>query len=181
MAKRTEIPQGWPNPRQVFDVYSVGSCVNEDFADYVDYWKHNSWWFFNSPEPIVNIARENSVDVRDLKLFYYEAYEQELFDGVWRSVSLDTKWGFVTEVLPPASKRLEGFDVVILWVENSPEPEHSPLSCQNLAGKFKTNSHCLFDRFDEAYTALDTGKFDGCEQGTRRIFAVYSVDWPKAE
>jgi hypothetical protein len=48
-----------------------------------------------------------------------------------------------------------------------------------LANKLPTNAYCLFETFDEAYTALNTGKFDDCERGARRIFAVYSVDWPQ--
>jgi hypothetical protein len=42
---------------QVSNVYSVSDCVNDDFADYVDCWKHNYWRFFDSPELIQSIAR----------------------------------------------------------------------------------------------------------------------------
>jgi hypothetical protein len=82
-----------------------------------------------------------------------------------------------TKLLIHAVIVLEGFDVVTFWVENSPAPEYSPLSGNGLANELHTNAHCLFDTFDEAYTALNSGKFDGCEPGALRIFAVYSVDW----
>jgi hypothetical protein len=179
MAKRVEGSPGWPKPPQVLDVYSVSACVNDDFADYVDFWKHNGWWFFDSPELIQSVARENSIDLQGTKLFYYEAHELELADNVWRAFSPDPAWQLQPKVVAPTGKHLEGFDVVILWAENSPDPEHSPLSCQGLAERLPTNAHCLFNTFDEAYTALNTGKFDGCEPGARRIFAVFSVDWPQ--
>ncbi len=182
MAKRVEASPGWHAGMHmrpaVFDVYSVSSCVNDDFADYVGFWKHNGWWFFDSPEVIQGIARENSIDLQGIKLFYYEAHELELADNVWRPFSPDPARQLQPQVIAPREKQLEGFDVVVVWVENSPDPEHSPLSCQGLANELNTNAHCLFDKFDEAYTALNTGKFDGCEPGALRIYAVYSVDWP---
>jgi len=71
---------------------------------------------------------------------------------------------------------LEGFDVVTFTAGNL--PEHSPLSCNGLAENLPTNSHCLFDMFAEAETSLNSGRFEECEPGPYRIFAVFSVDWP---
>ena len=68
-------------------VYSVGSSVNDDFADYVNYWKHNGWWFFDSPAAIQEVAREHSINLDDTLLFFYEVYEFEFHDGDWRSFS----------------------------------------------------------------------------------------------
>ena len=180
MAKRVEGSPGWRKPSQVSDVYSVSACVNDDFADYVGYWKHNCWWFFDSPEVIQDLAQENSIDLQGTKLFYYEAHELEFNDGVWRSYSPGPVWPVGSQVADPMEKQLEGFDVVVVWVENSPAPEHSPLSCQHLAETLPTNAHCLFESFDSAYTALTCGEFQGCEPGALRIFAVHSVDWPSS-
>jgi hypothetical protein len=158
----------------VDDVYSVGSCVNDDFADYIDYWKHNGYWLFDSPEVIRTVALENSIDLQGSKLFYYEAHELEFTGKGWRSYSPDPH--IATNVVPPASKTREGFDVVTFYCGTA--PECSPLSCCALAKELHTNSHCLFESFDEAETSLNSGKFDGGEPGPYRIFAVYSIDWP---
>jgi len=64
----------------VLDVYSVSNCVNDDFADYIKYWKHNGYWLFDSPEIIQTVARENSIQLAGTLLFYYEVFEKE-FDG----------------------------------------------------------------------------------------------------
>ncbi|MGD0098009.1 MAG: hypothetical protein ABSB60_16085 [Terracidiphilus sp.] len=180
MAKHLEVSSGWHEHMrpEVLDVYSVSACVNDDFADYVDYWKHNCWWFFDSPEVIQSVAQENSIDLQGTKLFYYEAHELELADSVWRPLSPNRFWHIEPHVVPPTQKQLEGFDVVEFWVENSPAPEYSPLSGSGLANKLNTNSHCLFDSFDETYNALVSGQFDGGDFDVFRIFAVYSVDWP---
>lgn len=158
-------------------VYSVGSSVNDDFADYVNYWKHNGWWFFDSPAAIQEVAREHSINLDDTLLFFYEVYEFEFHDGDWRSFSTwDVKWKASGGIVMPTKRLLEGYDVVTFWAENSPAPEHSPLSCNALANELKTNYHCLFQTFEEAQSAVNDGKFAGAEPGALRIFAVFSVD-----
>jgi hypothetical protein len=177
MAKRSvSKPNGFVLP-QIVDIYSVNSCVNDDFTDdYTTFWKHNGFWFFDSPQVIQELAREQAIDLTGTKLFYYEAHELE-FDGEkWQIFS---PWGGISvNVVPPSHKRLEGFDVVTIWVENSPDPEHSPLSCNKLARKIPTNSHCLIDSLEDAVDALNSRKFAGNDPGSQRIYAVYSVDWP---
>jgi len=148
--------------------------MNDNFADYINYWRHNSYWLFDSLEIIRSVAQENSIDLPGTKLFYYEAHELEFTGEVWRSFSSEPS--LPTNIIPPGEKRLEGFDVVTFYAGN--RPECSPLSCNSLAESVHTNSHCLFETFEEAETSLDTGKFTGCEPGPYRIYAVYTVDWP---
>jgi hypothetical protein len=85
MAKRVAKPPGWGDPPNIVDVYSVSNCVNDDFADFVNYWKHNGYWFFDRPEIISDLAEDNNIDLGGTKLFFYELYEQvHVIDG-WRS------------------------------------------------------------------------------------------------
>jgi hypothetical protein len=39
----------WLNASNVTDIYSVASCCSEDFTDYINYWRHNEYSFFDSP------------------------------------------------------------------------------------------------------------------------------------
>jgi hypothetical protein len=156
----------------VADVYSLSGCISEDFADYVQHWKHNGYWLFDSPQIIRTVAGEGGAELRDARLFYYEVHESE-FDGQqWRPFLPNPS--FETKVQLPASKVLEGFDVVTFSANNS--PECSPLSCNSKAEEIHTNSHCLLESFDDAKQALEEGRFNHCERGPYRIFAVYSVD-----
>ncbi|MDR3775163.1 MAG: hypothetical protein P4L26_17545 [Terracidiphilus sp.] len=174
MAKRScKKPEAFGLPN-VVDIYSVGSCVNDDFADYINYWKHNGYWLFDSPEVIRAVAQENSIELQGTMLFYYEAHEMEFTKEGWRSFSPEPS--FPTHIVLPSCKSLEGFDVVTFSAGNS--PECSPLSCNGLAEDLCANSHCLFDSFSEAEAGLISGRFTGGEPGPYRIFAVYSVDWP---
>jgi len=174
LAKRVAKRPEWLHAPQVEDIYSLGSCDSEDFADYVKHWKHNGYWLFDSPEIIREVAKEESVDLEDTKLFYYEVYGLE-FDGErWSSFGPDP--GIITDVVVPARKQLEGFDVVTFWAKSS--PEHSPLSCNSLAEELPTNAHCLFATFEEAEANLNRGAFADCEDGPYRVFAVFSAQWP---
>lgn len=175
LAKRScKKPEGFGLP-DVVEVYSVGCCVNDDFADYIDYWKHNGYWLFDSPEIIQEVAKENSIAIEGSLLFYYEAYEEEFTGEAWRAFSPDPL--ILTNVVRPPYPRLEGFDVVTFYCGTA--PECSPLSCCSMAKHLQTNSHCLFESFDEAWTNINSGKFAGGEPGPYRIFAVYSVNWPR--
>jgi hypothetical protein len=173
MAKRIAKRPDWLEASRIIDVYSVSGCVSEDFADYTECWLHNGYWFIDSPEIIKTIAEKTSAKLEDTSLFYYEMFESE-FDGAnWNLYT--PKSSFPTKVIVPAHKKLEGFDVVSFSAGTS--PECSPLSCNSMADELQTNTHCLFDSFEEAQTNIDIGSFRDCEFGPYRIFSVYSVDW----
>ncbi len=172
VAKRVQKPRGF-NMDQVAEVYSVSDCVNDDFADYIHFWKHNGFWLFDSPQIIRSVAEEKSIDLAGTALFYYEVYEQE-FDGkTW--INFQPEPSFPTSVVRPEAKQLEGFDVVTFYSKTS--PECSPLSCNSLAKEIPTNAHCLLNSFEDAFANLNAGAFANSEPGPYRIFAVYSVDW----
>jgi hypothetical protein len=173
MAKHVSRKPDWLDAPHVTDIYSISNCQSEDFADYVPFWKHNGYWFFDSPEIITSVAAEHSIPLEGTRLFYYEVYEME-FDGEsWQAFS--SELSLPTNVVVPSKKRLEGFDVANFTARSS--PECSGLSCNGLAVDLPTNTHCLFASFDEAKTNLDNGSFNESEPGPYRIFAVYSVDW----
>jgi len=177
MAKRVPRPPGWIGAPQVTDIYSVSDCVTDNFADYISHWKHNDQWHFDSPEAIESLSIEISASLEGCILFYYEAYEMEFANKSWNQWRPESPAS--GNLVPPVSKKLEGFDVVTFYAGTS--PEHSPLSCNSMADDIPTNSHCLFDSFVEAEERLEDGTFCEAEPGPCRIYAVYTVDWPHSE
>ena len=172
MAKTVQSPVGF-HAEGVRDVYSVSGCVNSNFADHIQFWKHNGFWRFDSPEIIERLAQENQIQLKATTLFYYEVHEME-FDGKnWLAYQPDAS--FPTNVVVPSQKILEGFDVVTFSTHNA--PECSPLSCNGMADEIPTNEHCLLHSFDEAYSNIAAGAFNQAEPGPYRIFAVYSTPW----
>jgi hypothetical protein len=175
MAKRISQCPDWLKAPRVEDIYSVSGCVSEDFADYINFWRHNGYWFFDSPEVIREIADEHAVPLEGTALFFYEVYEQQyLGDNEWEDFQPESS--FTTCVVAPESPRLQGFDVVTFSVGTI--AECSPLSCNHLAGGVDVNPHCLLETFEYAKRLLEEGRFDDSEPGPYRIFAVYRLDWP---
>src|SRR5580704_16789820 len=119
MAKRVVKKPDWLKATNVVDIYSVSSCVSEDFTDYINYWKHNGYWFFDSPEIIRMVAKEHSIPIEGTSRFYYEAHELEFDDECWKAHSPDAS--FSTNVVVPSHKPPEGFDVVSFYARNAPE------------------------------------------------------------
>jgi hypothetical protein len=173
MAKRVANRPDWIRRGEILDIYSVSSCISKAFADYIHFWKHNGYWFFNSPETMKRVAAENSIDLTGTALFYYEVYELEFNGEVWQS--FEPEPSFETNVVVPSAKQLEGFDVVNYTARTS--PECSPLACNNLAEILPANSHCLFASFDLAKQHVEAGDFNDAEPGPYRIHSVYSVGW----
>ncbi|HSZ62467.1 MAG TPA: hypothetical protein VK828_11750 [Terriglobales bacterium] len=173
IAKHVYLRPDWLQAPHVVDILSVSGCISEVFADYIDYWKHNGYWLFDSPEIIKAIAKENSIQLDGTSLFYYEAYEMEFDGDNWHPFVPDPS--FTTNVVSPSRKQLQGFDVVNFTARTT--PECSPLSCNNLAKEIPTNAHCLFASFDEAEKSVGSGAFNESEPGPYRILSVNSVDW----
>lgn len=172
MAKRVAPRGNWIKAPHIVDAYSVSGCISENFANYIPFWKHNGFWLFDSVDVIREVSVKNGLDLAGVTFFYYEALEQEFDGNKWVDWNRDPS--FPADVISPAVKHLEGFDVVTFYVGSS--PECSPLSCNALADDVATNEHCLFRTLDDAKFALESGKFKDCEPGPYRIFAVYSVD-----
>jgi hypothetical protein len=174
MAKRIQRrPEGFES-MDIIDIYSVSSCISENFADYINFWKHNGYWFFDSPQIIEQIAKEHSIELSGTQLFYYEVYNLEFNeDNEWKS--FEPQASFSTDIEKPRLKNLEGYDIVTFSCGNS--AECSPLSCNWLANTILVNKHCLLSSFDNAHQLLENGKFQNSEPGPYRILAVYSVSW----
>ena len=172
MAKRILSRPEWIKAPRVADVYSVSYCISEAFCDYIQHWKHNGYWFFDSPVLIREIATAKSIDLLAHRLFYYEVYGLQFDEErrVWQPFEPDP--AFTTNVELPAYKQLLGFDVVSFDAQTA--PECSPLSCNNLAESIGVNEHCLLPSLDSARKLLEGGAFDNSEPGPFRVFAVYS-------
>lgn len=176
MAKRVSIRPEWLQSERIVDVYSVSNCVSNDFADYINYWKHNGYWFFDSPEVIQQLAQENAIYLQGTRLFYYEVHELEFDEVRSQWTNFKPEPSFTTKVVVPSRTVLEGYDVVTFSARTS--AECSPLSCNALATEVETNQHCLLASLEQAQQLVESGKFKNTEPGPYRVFAVYSVEWP---
>ena len=164
----------WIKAAHVVEIYSLSRCVSPFFADYINYWKHNGYWLFDSPQIIRELAQEHSISLEGAKLFYYEAHDQEFDEEQGKWQPYEPEASFITNVIEPKDKTLEGFDVTCFTAGTN--PECSPLSCNSCAEIVPTNPHCLFGTFEEAVEAVEGGAFRNAEPGPYRVIAVYSTN-----
>ena len=157
----------------VSDIYSLSNCISNDFADYIDCWKHNGFWLFDAPACIDAVAKELGVSISGTTLFYYEVYELEYDQARREWLDFGPEQSLPTGVEPPLESTLEGYDVVSFHVRSS--PECSPLSCNGLGASLPVNEHCLLPTLDSARQLISSGAFDEGEPGPLRIFAVHRV------
>jgi hypothetical protein len=182
LLKRVSAPPDWLSSAPVVDIYSVADCVNDNVVDVQTAWRHNGFGVANDQETLSSLCTDTDCESDDTKLFYYEAYEEEIeTDGwsidpsAWRPLTGTPSAGAETCVaqLDPCRRTLMGYDVVVF----GDYLEHSPLSCNSIAGKVQVNKHCLFDTLQSAKAAIEAGAFGGgCEPGVYRIFSVSVVD-----
>jgi GH35 family endo-1,4-beta-xylanase len=71
MYKTISSKPDWLETNQVSDIYSVSGCESEDFTDWINYWKHNGYWFFDSPKVIEDLVREQKLSLKGMTLFFY--------------------------------------------------------------------------------------------------------------
>ena len=174
MAKRVAAKPRWLNSPDIVDIYSVSTCISKNFADYIPFFRHNGYWLFDTTQKIQELAGEQSLDLSETQFFYYEVHPQQFDEDRHTWESFVPEASFVTEVKPPATKKLEGFDVVTFSAGTS--TECSPLTCNGLADSICTTQHGLLPSLDEARRLLEAGFFDRSEPGPFRIFAIYTFD-----
>lgn len=162
----------WMGAPYVTAVHSMSNCVSSDFGDYIPLWRHNGWWLFDTAEKAWSAAEILGRDGDPLELFFYEAFCEQFDDETssWIPFAPDE---FLTDVVPPQTSTLSGYDVVTFFAGTS--PECSPLSCNGLASSSPVNQRCLFDSLSEAQSALESGAFRNTEPGPYRIIAVRLV------
>ncbi|MEQ9885828.1 hypothetical protein [Pectobacterium zantedeschiae] len=77
LSKIVSVKPDWLKTDKVNDIYSVSCCVSDAFFEYIQFWHHNGYWLFNSPDLIYSLAKEEGIDMSDTTMFYYEAYEYQ--------------------------------------------------------------------------------------------------------
>ena len=159
--------------KSVVSIFSVSGCISDDFCDYVNHWKHNKYWYFDSPELMNEIIEIENISTDNLKLFFYYAYEEQ-YDEVSKTWSpYPFEPSFSTNIKIPSSSTFEGYDITSS--STGQFNECSPLSCNGLADEIPVNLNCLIPTLDEALELFRNNKLQGCEPGPYRVIEVHSV------
>lgn len=173
MFKKLTARPDWVKAGNIRDIYSVSRCISDDFCDWINFWKHNGYWFFDNLKIIEKIASGNGIDLTSMTPFYYRLYPTQWDADSSKWLTFSPEASFTTDVVEPPTPKVEGFDVVTYSAQTS--AECSPLSCNSLADTVPTNFHCLFQTLEEAKSALEGNSFDRAEPGPYRILEVNSL------
>jgi hypothetical protein len=98
MFKKVISRPAWLDAADVDDIFSLSGCVSGNFTDYINYWKHNGYWLFNSPAVMEKIAEENNLVLDGMTLFYYEVFEEEFDENSRRWSAFKPELSFRTNV-----------------------------------------------------------------------------------
>jgi hypothetical protein len=163
--KRTLRRPDWLKAAGVEEICSVSSCISEDPDGWIDEWRHNDLYVYDSPDLAWSIVRDevrSEFDLYAYKLFpvIFESGQQQPFD-----IS-------ALNPLPLADSFVRlGYDAVNRTAGAT--FECSPLSCNSMAEQIAVNRHCLID--DPAIAFQHAAEFEaaGCEPGPYFVVEVW--------
>lgn len=138
----TPRPAGF-EPTYVEEIASVSECISPKPEGWIEEWRHNDWFVYDTPE----IAREiaTKLNVRYWPIAAYLVHPVEFHpSGVERPIEI------AVSALPIPNNYfgLMGWDVASKSL--SPIFECSPLSCNGLATEVPVNRACLLSSLEEA-------------------------------
>ena len=173
MYKKIIAQPEWLTCENVTNIYSVSSCFSTDFTNYIPYWKHNKYWFFNAPEDMDSIINAHNI-TNEFELLFYELYEKEFDEEEqsWQEIQGEESFGY--DVKSPLHKDFLGFDIVSYSIGTS--HECSPLSCNSLCKEVGVNEYCLLDDFEYAIELTESLNESKAEPGPYRIIAVNRIN-----
>lgn len=176
MLKRVRNSPAWLGVSHVDQVYSVSSCISENFRqEWMDDWKHNGYWFFNDPETLEQLLVKHGISKSGLTLFFYYLHEEQWLSENRRWVPISPFEGVETRVVLPAVSRLCGYDIVTLSDQSF--PECLPLSCNGLCRTVDVNSCRLLGSLENAIEVVEGLSTSIAEPGPYGIYEVYKIGW----
>jgi hypothetical protein len=172
MYKKIASRPEWLTCENVTKIYSVSGCTSKDFTNYIPYWKHNKYWFFNDSKDMDIIIDEQKI-MDEFELLFYELFEKEFDEEeqAWQEIIGEESFGY--DVERPVHKEFLGFDIVSYSLGTS--HECSPLSCNKLCTEVDVNEYCLLEDFDYAIELTESLNEKKAEPGPYRIIAVNRV------
>lgn len=166
--KITECPEPF-REAGLQEICFVSECISEGPPGWIDAWKHNEWFVFDSEE----LAWEMVPGDRAAYDMYAYKILPVRFNGEITPI----------DVKPSATGDLSGYEFLgydIVSRSCDSAFECSPLSCNGGYKEFRVNTHCLIDELEYAWgIASEIGgsakEKGGWEPGPYFLVAVYRL------
>lgn len=163
--KRTMKCPDWLKAAGVEEVCSVSTCISNAPVGWIDQWRHNEMWVFDTPELAWSIVPETAR--REFDLYAYEMFPVVFTDGQQQTFQIPE---IHVQPLPSSFERL-GYDVVSRSCGTS--FECSPLSCNNMAEHVAVTRQCLVADEETAFRLAREFEAGGCEPGPYYVIEVW--------
>lgn len=166
--KKTMKQNGLSKNPAVKEICSVSTCISEGPNDWINKWKHNDWWYYDTE----SIAMEVIEDSKNLYDIYAYKVLPIVFDGgIEKPIDVKT-----TAKENLGEYELLGYDVISRFTGN--EFGCSPLSCNYGCDTYEVNRFCLIDRLDDVWRickeiAKDSKEKNKWEPGPYYLIEVY--------
>ena len=158
----------WLKAPGVLDICSVSECMSSGPDDWVNQWRHNEMWMYDTEEIAWSIVG-GQLESTSFEIVAYRMVPHIFDNGKAESLAIPP---LGVQALP-ADFRFLGFDVVSR--SQGVAFECSPLSCNGVAATEPVNAHCLVDDEKTArrLALAFSNQAIGCEPGPYCIVEVW--------
>jgi hypothetical protein len=162
--KITALRPEWLKAAHITEICSASECMSSGPSDWIDAWKHNDHWVYDSLEIATSVIME---DKSRFEIFAFKQYPIKINHG-----KIETEEVSEPNVTPlPADFKFLGYDAVSRSAGNA--FECSPLSCNGGAETIPCNPYCLFDTFEDALEGAKTFSSGVWEPGPYYVVEIY--------
>lgn len=161
-------PEWLKDAPAVEEICSVSDCISKSPSDWIDQWKHNEMFVYDTPELAWSVVPQE--DRHRYTLFAYRILPR-LFGE-----SEETEWqipSLCVNALPGGFASV-GFDAVSRSCGTT--FECSPLSCNLMAAHYPVNRYCLLDDLETAIAMARDFAAGNCEPGPYCVVEVLKQD-----
>jgi hypothetical protein len=103
----------WLKSANVKKIFSAIECVSKCPIDHDNEWRHNGLALYNNEQDLRVIIEKNNLSPGELTWFYYEIYENQLSDGIWKKFIINN-----LKVEKPDGYEFRGYDIVFYSTGN---------------------------------------------------------------
>jgi len=127
----------------VEEVCSVSTCVSHGPGDWINEWRHNEMWVYDTEEIAWSVVPSEEMEQFDL--YAYGVYPVRFAHGE------QEHYAIAVNKVRPLSRWFTAIGYDVVSRTNDTTFECSPLSCNGLATEVRTNRFCLLDTEDRAF------------------------------
>jgi hypothetical protein len=161
--KKIAAKDAWLEAPAVKEIWSVSECISKGPENWVQQWRHNDLWLFDTAELAESIVAPN--ERRTFTTVGYRIWHLGFDAGKEADPTISS---IETAVLDPSFESL-GFDAVVRGMNGF---QCSPLSCNGAAATHPTNERCLFATVDAAIAGAKEFSAGNWEPGTYWVVEV---------